>query len=105
MKFSKNYKLKELTYIQLDEPFLALNLTDKERNTYTEVYNEINKRFPNIKIILANYFDCFGENLATALALPVDTFHLDLVRCPSQLDDILESRTIGFKRKSFFGNC
>ncbi|WP_166920898.1 5-methyltetrahydropteroyltriglutamate--homocysteine S-methyltransferase [Flavobacterium poyangense] len=78
-------------YIQLDEPFLALNLTDKERDTFTKVYNEINKRFPNIKIILANYFDCFGENLATALALPVDTFHLDLVRCPSQLDDILES--------------
>lgn len=79
------------TYIQLDEPFLALNLTDKERNTYTKVYNEINKRFPNLKVILANYFDCFGENLETALALPVDTFHLDLVRCPLQLDDILES--------------
>ena len=78
-------------YIQLDEPFLALNLTDKERNTFTEVYNKINIRFPKIKIILANYFDCFGENLATALALPVDTFHLDLVRCPLQLDDILES--------------
>ncbi|MGO4772429.1 5-methyltetrahydropteroyltriglutamate--homocysteine S-methyltransferase [Flavobacterium sp. W22_SRS_FK3] len=78
-------------YIQLDEPFLALNLTDKERNTFTKVYNKINQRFPNIKIVLANYFDCFGENLATALALPVDTFHLDLVRCPSQLDDILES--------------
>ncbi|WKL47210.1 5-methyltetrahydropteroyltriglutamate--homocysteine S-methyltransferase [Flavobacterium pectinovorum] len=80
-----------VAYIQLDEPFLALNLTDKERNTYTEVYNEINIRFPKIKIILANYFDCFGENLATALALPVDTLHLDLVRCPLQLNDILES--------------
>ncbi|MEZ0181227.1 5-methyltetrahydropteroyltriglutamate--homocysteine S-methyltransferase [Flavobacterium oncorhynchi] len=78
-------------YIQLDEPFLALNLTDKERNTFTKVYNEINIRFPKLKIILANYFDCFGENLETALALPVDTFHLDLVRCPLQLDDILES--------------
>lgn len=82
------------TYIQLDEPFLALNLTDKERATYVRVYNEINKRFPNIKIILANYFDCFGENLATALALPVDTLHLDLVRCPLQLDDILESNLL-----------
>jgi 5-methyltetrahydropteroyltriglutamate--homocysteine methyltransferase len=78
-------------YIQLDEPFLALNLTDKERNTFTEVYNEINIRFPKIKIILANYFDCFGENLTTVLALPVDTLHLDLVRCPLQLNDILES--------------
>ena len=50
-------------YIQLDEPFLALNLTDKERNTFTKVYNEINARFPKLKVILANYFDCFGENL------------------------------------------
>ncbi|MET3027209.1 5-methyltetrahydropteroyltriglutamate--homocysteine S-methyltransferase [Flavobacterium sp. UW10123] len=78
-------------YIQFDEPFLALNLTDKERGTFTKVYNEVNTRFPKLKIVLANYFDCFGENLETALALPVDTFHLDLVRCPLQLNDILES--------------
>jgi 5-methyltetrahydropteroyltriglutamate--homocysteine methyltransferase len=78
-------------YIQFDEPFLALNLTDKDRSAFTKVYNEISKRFPKLKVVLANYFDCFGENLETALALPVDTFHLDLVRCPSQLDDILES--------------
>ncbi|KAF2327000.1 5-methyltetrahydropteroyltriglutamate--homocysteine S-methyltransferase [Flavobacterium nitrogenifigens] len=78
-------------YIQFDEPFLALNLTDKDRSVFTKVYNEINKRFPQLKIVLANYFDCFGENLETALALPVDTFHLDLVRCPLQLNDILES--------------
>ena len=78
-------------YIQLDEPFLALNLTDKERLAITYVYNEINKNFPSLKVILTNYFDCFGENLVTVLALPVDTLHLDLVRCSSQLDDILES--------------
>ncbi|WP_347050326.1 5-methyltetrahydropteroyltriglutamate--homocysteine S-methyltransferase [Flavobacterium olei] len=78
-------------YIQLDEPFLALNLSEKERNAFTKVYNEINVRFPKLKIVLANYFDCFGANLETALALPVDTFHLDLVRCPLQLNDILES--------------
>ncbi|PWA10238.1 5-methyltetrahydropteroyltriglutamate--homocysteine S-methyltransferase [Flavobacterium laiguense] len=81
-------------WIQFDEPFLALNLTDKERNAVTYVYNEINKKFPTIKIILANYFDCFGENLDTVLALPVHTLHLDLVRCSSQLDDILESKLL-----------
>ncbi|ABQ04551.1 5-methyltetrahydropteroyltriglutamate--homocysteine S-methyltransferase [Flavobacterium johnsoniae] len=84
-------QIENAEYIQLDEPFLALNLTDKERNVFTKVYNEINVRFPKLKIVLANYFDCFGENLETALALPVDTFHLDLVRCQLQLDDILES--------------
>jgi 5-methyltetrahydropteroyltriglutamate--homocysteine methyltransferase len=81
-------------WIQLDEPFLALNLTDKERNAITHVYNEINKKFPSLKIILTNYFDCFGENLNTVLALPVHTLHLDLVRCSSQLDDILESNLL-----------
>ncbi|MDP3680885.1 MAG: 5-methyltetrahydropteroyltriglutamate--homocysteine S-methyltransferase [Flavobacterium sp.] len=80
-----------IAWIQFDEPFLALNLTDKERSAITYVYTEINKRFPKIKLILANYFDCFGENLETVLALPVHTLHLDLVRCHSQLDDIMES--------------
>lgn len=81
-------------YVQFDEPFLALNLTDIERAALVYVYKKINKKFPNIKIILANYFDCFGENLATALSLPVHTLHLDLVRCSLQLDDILESNLL-----------
>jgi 5-methyltetrahydropteroyltriglutamate--homocysteine methyltransferase len=81
-------------YVQFDEPFLALNLTDIERAALVHVYQKINKKFPTIKIILANYFDCFGENLATALSLPVHTLHLDLVRCSLQLDDILESNLL-----------
>lgn len=87
----KKLEAENVEWIQFDEPFLALNLTDKERSAITYVYTEINKRFPKIKLILANYFDCFGENLETVLALPVHTLHLDLVRCHSQLDDILES--------------
>lgn len=89
-------KLKDenVEYIQFDEPFLALNLTDIERSALVHSYTKINERFPTIKIILANYFDCFGENLTTALSLPVHTFHLDLVRCPLQLDDILESNLL-----------
>jgi 5-methyltetrahydropteroyltriglutamate--homocysteine methyltransferase len=50
-------------------------------------------KIPNIKIILANYFDCFGENLATALSLPVHTLHR-FSTLPLQLDDILESNLL-----------
>ncbi|WP_192347592.1 5-methyltetrahydropteroyltriglutamate--homocysteine S-methyltransferase [Algoriphagus sp. Y33] len=78
-------------YVQFDEPFLAMDLTEKEKKAFSYVYEEIKKAFPSLKIILANYFDCFGENLEIALSLPVHTLHLDLVRCPSQLDDILDS--------------
>ncbi|MDR7128653.1 5-methyltetrahydropteroyltriglutamate--homocysteine methyltransferase [Algoriphagus sp. 4150] len=78
-------------FVQFDEPFLAMDLTEKEKKAFSYVYEEIKKAFPSLKIILANYFDCFGENLEIALSLPVHTLHLDLVRCPSQLDDILDS--------------
>ena len=78
-------------YIQMDEPCLALNLTDNDRKKVKELYNSIALKFPQLKIILTNYFDCLGDNLETALQLPVHALHLDLVRCPLQLDDILES--------------
>lgn len=93
----------QVEYVQFDEPFLALNLSDVERAALVSVYTKINEKFPDIKIILANYFDCFGENLATALSLPVHTFHLDLVRCPLQLDDILESNLLSKKTSLSLG--
>jgi len=76
-------------YIQFDEPCLSLNLTDAERNVFVKVYNDIKKAFPHLHIILATYFECYGDNLQTVLHLPIQTLHLDLVRCPRQLDDIL----------------
>ncbi len=79
-------------YIQFDEPCLALNLNNKEREAIKLTYEKINAKFPNLKIYLANYFDCYGDNLETVLQLPVDTLHLDLVRCQLQLNDIFNSK-------------
>jgi 5-methyltetrahydropteroyltriglutamate--homocysteine methyltransferase len=78
-------------YIQFDEPCLSLNLTDAERMVFEKVYHDIKKAFPDLHIILASYFECYGDNLKTVLSLPVQTLHLDLVPCPLQLDDILET--------------
>lgn len=77
------------TCIQLDEPFLVMDLSEKERLILLETYQKIRQACPALTILLATYFECSGDNLATTLALPVDVIHLDLVRCPSQLDDIL----------------
>ncbi len=88
--------LKKLTdsnahYIQFDEPCLSLNLSSRERSVFTKAYKSIKSHFPEIHIVLASYFECYGENLTTALQLPVQTIHLDLVRCPSQINDILST--------------
>lgn len=77
------------TYIQFDEPCLALDLQDREKDIYKKVYNELKAAFPDIHFILASYFECYGENLPTVLNLPVQTLHVDLVRCPEQLETIL----------------
>lgn len=82
---------KGAAYIQMDEPCLALDLPDSIRALYTRVYGELHERFPQVHIILASYFECYGGNLQTVLSLPVQTLHLDLVRCPSQLDDIISA--------------
>ena len=40
--------------------------------------------------MLTTYFGGLGDNLDTAMALPVAGLHLDLVRAPEQLDDVLQ---------------
>ncbi|WP_407509588.1 5-methyltetrahydropteroyltriglutamate--homocysteine S-methyltransferase [Elizabethkingia anophelis] len=76
-------------YIQIDEPFLVLDLIDKAKEVYTAVYTKIQKELPNLKIILTTYFEGLEDNLPLALSLPVDTLHVDLVRKPEQLENIL----------------
>lgn len=76
-------------WIQFDEPFLALDLTEKAKETYLSVYAEIRKRFPKLKFIVATYFDGLKDNASLAVSLPVNTLHVDLVRNPEQLDEVL----------------
>ncbi|RLJ32234.1 methionine synthase (B12-independent) [Chryseobacterium sp. 7] len=78
-------------WIQFDEPFLALDLTEKAKETYISVYAEIRKRFPKLKFIIATYFDGLKDNTSLVVSLPVNTLHIDLVRNPEQLDGILNS--------------
>lgn len=87
--------------VQFDEPYLVTNLTDTERKAVAYAYGELNRHTPRIHFMLAGYFECYGDNLATVLALPVQTIHLDLVRCSAQLDDILATDFVkGDKRLS-----
>jgi 5-methyltetrahydropteroyltriglutamate--homocysteine methyltransferase len=79
------------TWIQLDEPILATDLTAGEQEAITKVYQEIAEKFPSLKILLASYFEGFGDNLDTVLSLPVCAIHLDLKRSLGLLDKVLVS--------------
>lgn len=78
-------------YIQFDEPFLALDLSEKTKEKYWYVYEELRRKFPKLKFILATYFDGLKDNLPLATSLPVNILHIDLVRNPEQLDDVLNA--------------
>ena len=76
-------------FVQFDEPCLSLDLSKAELEVFEKTYNTLKSKFPQLQIILAGYFECYGNNLQTVLRLPLHTIHLDLVRCPLQLNDIL----------------
>ncbi|MEO3407467.1 5-methyltetrahydropteroyltriglutamate--homocysteine S-methyltransferase [Mucilaginibacter sp. CAU 1740] len=84
-------KLKALgaEWIQFDEPFLALDIDEKTERVLKDTYKALKKEFPSIKIILATYFEKLGDNTALATSLPVDALHIDLVRAPQQLDEVI----------------
>lgn len=77
-------------WVQIDEPWLVMDLNEKTREMYRIVYREIRNEFPGLKILLATYFGDLADNTDTVLALPVDAVHVDLVRSPRQLVKILD---------------
>jgi 5-methyltetrahydropteroyltriglutamate--homocysteine methyltransferase len=77
-------------YIQMDEPFLVMDLSDVARQAFVQAYGEINRAISKLKIILATYFEGLHDNTALAVSLPVQALHLDLVRSPEQLDRVLD---------------
>ncbi|MGH8620760.1 MAG: 5-methyltetrahydropteroyltriglutamate--homocysteine S-methyltransferase [Burkholderiales bacterium] len=76
-------------YVQIDEPFLALDLRDEAKRAYVSAYAEIAKACPGLKIILAPYFAGLDDNAGLAAGLPVRFLHLDLARAPAQLNTLL----------------
>lgn len=78
-------------WIQFDEPFLALDITEKAKEAYVLVYTELRRLFPKLKFIVTTYFEGLKNNLPIAVSLPVNVLHIDLVRNPEQLEDVLHS--------------
>ena len=75
-------------WVQIDEPCLVLDLDDDVQAAFTAAY-EFLAGASGLKLLLATYFGDLCENLGPALALPVDGLHIDLVRAPDQIGEVL----------------
>jgi 5-methyltetrahydropteroyltriglutamate--homocysteine methyltransferase len=76
-------------WIQIDEPMLGLTLDDRQRAAFGLSFARLAAAARTLKIMATVYFSDLRENLKVALALPVSGLHIDLVRGPGQLDDIM----------------
>jgi 5-methyltetrahydropteroyltriglutamate--homocysteine methyltransferase len=81
------------SWVQIDEPCLALDLGDLDRRSYSASYTLLADAAPDLNIIVATYFGGLDENLDTAVSLPVSALHVDLVRAPQEFHPLL--RKIG----------
>lgn len=76
-------------WVRIDEPCLALDLAEKERAGLTRAFTDFAQACPDLSIMAASYYGAYGENLATALALPVDGLHVDGIRNAAELSRVV----------------
>ncbi|SAI40615.1 5-methyltetrahydropteroyltriglutamate--homocysteine S-methyltransferase [Bordetella trematum] len=75
-------------WVQIDEPILVMDLPQAWRDAYRNTYEAL--AASPVKLLLATYFGGLDDNLATVQALPVAGLHVDLVRAPQQLPQVLQ---------------
>jgi 5-methyltetrahydropteroyltriglutamate--homocysteine methyltransferase len=83
------------TWVQLDEPCLALDRTAAERAAFARAYRSLADQAPKVKVLVATYFGALDDNLPTALDLPVAGLHVDAVRTGARLGSLLQSWPAG----------
>lgn len=77
-------------WVQMDEPVLGLDVEEEWREAISSAYAKISASASKTNIMVATYFvDLAEENIQTALALPVQGLHLDVVRGPKQLQSVV----------------
>src|SRR5216110_879836 len=87
------------TWVQLDEPCLALDRTPAERAAFVRAYRFLADQAPKVKLLVATYFGALDDNLTTALDLPVAGLHVDAVRTGARLASLLQAWPAGGGRE------
>jgi len=82
-------------WVQIDEPCLVLDLDEDDKAALKQAYRLLSRMAPGVKLVLTTYFGGLGDNLETAVGLPVAGLHVDLVRAPGQLDRVIAAARPG----------
>ncbi len=74
-------------WVQIDEPILGLDLPQAWKSAFARVYKALSGA--GVKLLLATYFEGLKGNLELVGELPVQGLHVDLVRAPAQLAQVV----------------
>ncbi|WP_439594392.1 5-methyltetrahydropteroyltriglutamate--homocysteine S-methyltransferase [Falsiroseomonas sp.] len=77
------------SWVQIDEPCLVTDLPLGAEAAYAAAYRALANAAPGLDTLVATYFGALRENLPFVAELPVSGLHIDLVRAPGQLEDVL----------------
>lgn len=91
IKLLQKIKNSGASWIQIDEPFLVMDVAKDLADQYKEVFKRIANEVPGLKVILATYFGDLDQCAPWVAKLPVYALHIDLVRGKEGLDKVLES--------------
>jgi len=75
-------------WVQVDEPFLAMDLTAEQQTLFTKAYDYLAAQAPGVKLLLATYFESLRDNAPLAFGLPVAGVHVDLCRGPGKANTV-----------------
>ncbi|UQV46176.1 5-methyltetrahydropteroyltriglutamate--homocysteine S-methyltransferase [Janthinobacterium lividum] len=81
-------KQQGVTWVQVDEPILGLDLPNAWRSAFESTYWQLNQ--VGVNILLATYFSPLEENLSLSCRLPVAGLHVDGIRAPHELISVTD---------------
>lgn len=77
-----------IDWVQIDEPVLVMDLDSGWQHALRKTYYSLNSA--PCKILLATYFAPLAENFSLARELPIDGIHIDAVRAPHEVAQLVD---------------
>ncbi len=82
-------KKQKISWVQLDEPILALELSKDWQEAFAKTYQALGEN-SELSLMVTTYFAGLQNNLSLACNLPVEGLHIDIVRAPEQLQPVVD---------------